>query len=715
VARTPFGTAVTLFGGLLLSGPGAQETKPRPEGPPAFEALVDMVVVDVVVLASGEGPLPGLRSEDFMLTEDGVPQAVTTFEAVDVSAVPVVDSSESNPRVSANTDVHAMNARSFVLVVDQVHLSPANAERAQQAIAQFLRFGPREGDSVMLVGTGGGSWWMTRSEVGKDELAVILRRLGSRYAPNDTPERITDFEAMRIVEDRDSLVLEQVRRRFETYITGKSREAEGAPLRAQERLDESARELVRDEEIRGKAQEAYHHAVVRNRTTLSALFRVLNSLAATRGRKTVILFSEGFIRDTRLDEYDTVLRAARRANAALYFLDVRGLQLGPAEATAQFGPLLPSADVAEQITQELVSAEGADTLASDTGGFSIKNTNDLERGLRRIAQEARRYYLLGYVSSNTRRDGKWRKIKVSVNRPGTEVRARKGYYAPEGAGKKPARGKGEWRPGLQEALDSPYEFTGIPLRVIHHVFGEAAPGKARALLTAEVDVRGLGFETEGGRASDTLELMFVATHRETGEFLRDDRKLELKLPAEVRSAMERTGLRVDREFELVAGGYQAKVVVRDKRTGALGSVSHDFEVPDPHSFRTSTPVLGDALEPRKDGDPLRVVIPAHRNFASGGTLYFQFEVYGSGLDPSSRMPRVSSGYTVRTSDGRLVARGPAATIRPAGDRRLSRIGVVSLEGMAAGQYELLLDVRDDVTGRTLEVPEPFAVEAPPLQ
>jgi len=79
------------------------------------------------------------------------------------------------------------------------------------------------------------------------------------------------------------------------------------------------------------------------------------------------------------------------------------------------------------------------------------------------------------------------------------------------------------------------------------------------------------------------------------------------------------------------------------------------------------------------------------------------------------MPRVSSGYTVRTSDGRLVARGPAATIRPASDRRLSRIGVVSLEGMAAGQYELLLDVRDDVTGRTLEVPEPFAVEAPLLQ
>jgi VWFA-related protein len=702
--------STALSAGLLLAGTGAQETAPRSEGPPVFEAQLEMVVVDAVVVARDEGPLAGLRSVDFSVTEDGVPQAVTAFEAVDVSAVAAADAPETRPRVSANTGVQAMNARSFVLVLDQVHLSPQGADRAREAIARFLRFGPREGDTVMLVGTGGGSWWMTRIEEGKDALGPVLRRVGSRFAPNDTPERITDFEAMRIVEDRDPLVLEQVRRRFETYITGKSREAEGAPLRAQERLDEAARELVRDEEIRGRAQEAYHHAVVRNRTTLSALYRVLNSLTGIRGRKTVILLSEGFIRDTRLDEYDRVVRAARRANGALYFLDVRGLQVGPTDATAQYGPLLPSADVADQITQEMVSAEGADTLATDTGGFSIKNTNDLERGLRRIAQEARRYYLLGYVSSNPRRDGKWRNIKVSVARPDVEVRARKGYYALEGTGKKSARADRDWRPGLQEALDSPYEFAGIPLRLIHHVFGEAAPGKARALLTAEVDVRGLGFAPDGGVASDTLEVLFVATHRESGEFQRNDRKLELRLPADVRSSLERSWLRVERELELVPGGYQAKVVVRDRKTGKLGSVTQDFEVPGLDVWRTSTPVLSDALEKGQEGGPLRVVVPARRTFLSGGTLYFQFEVYRSAPDPASGLPRVVSGYSVRASDGAQVARGQPALIRPATDGRLARIGVVPLEGLSPGRYELVLDLRDELTGRTLEVREPFSIE-----
>jgi len=695
---------------VLASGAIAQETAPRPEPPPVFTTQVEMVVVDVVV-TSGEGPLAGLRREDFAVTEDGVPQEIATFDAIDVAGGPAPVAPESRERVSVNTGAPAMNARSFVLVFDQVHLSPLGADRARQAVSGFLRFGPREGDTVMLVGTGGGSWWMTRTDQGREELAAVLKRLGSRYMPNDTPEHITDFEAMRIAEDRDPLILEQVRRRFETYVTSKSREAEGAPLRAVERQDEAARELVSDSEIRGRAQEVYNNSVTRNRTTFSALTRVLDSLAAVRGRKTVVLFSEGFIRDTRLDEHFKVVRAAQRASAAVYFVDVRGLRIESASQTAQFGALLPSSDVGEQVTRDLVSSEGADTLAQDTGGFPIKNTNDLERGLRRIAQESRRYYLLGYASTNLRRDGKWRNIQVRVDRPGVEVRARKGYYASGADGKK-NRPDREWRPGLQEALDSPYEFTGVPVRVIEHVFGEAAGGKVRALVTAEVDVRGLAFEAEGDRFLDTLEWLLVLTHRETGEILRHDRKLELRLPPDVRSSLERSWLRVDREAELAPGVYQAKVVVRDKRSGVLGSVTHDFEVPDPRAFRTSSPVLADALEPAKEGVPPRPVIPARRTFLPDSTLYFQFEVYGAGRDPAG-VPRVVSGYSLRTSEGSVVAEGAPALIRPGAEGHLGRLGIVRLQGVVPGRYDLVLGVRDEVTGRALEVHEPFSIDSPP--
>jgi VWFA-related protein len=701
---------------VFLAATAAGQEPRRPPESPRFPSDVELVVVDVVVTAKGGGPLAGLRAEDFKVSEDGAPQEVGTFEAVDVSAETAeIEPAELRPRVSVNTGLQGMTARSFVIVFDQVHLTSMGAERAKKAIADFLRFGPREGDTVTIVGTGGGSWWMTRATEDMQELRDVLKRLQGRSPATETPDRITDWEAMRIWQDRDPLTLEQVRRRFETYISGRSRSAEGDPVRGQDRLTDASggKELVSDDEIRNRAQDVYQHSVVSNRTTLSGLSRVLDSLGAVRGRKTVILFSEGFIRDTRLEEYDTVIRSAQRSNAAIYFVDVKGLEGMPAATTAQYGAMLPAADVAAQRTEELVATLGADTLANNTGGFAIKNTNDLGRGLTRIAQETRRYYLLGYVSTNRRREGDWRKIDVKVDRADVEVRARKGYYAPGGGKKGGGAAAGSWRPGLQQALDSPFEFQAIPVRLTHHVFGEGEEkGKARALLSADIDVRGLAFAEEGGRSVDTLEFLLVVTHRASGVFQRQDQKLELKLPPEVRLSLGRSWLPVSREFDLAPGGYQAKLAVRDTRSGTIGSVSHDFDVPDFQGWRTSTPVLSDALEPRTEGAALRPVIPARRTFAPGATLYFQFEVYGSARDPASGLPRVSSGFTVRTSNGAVISRGAPVAIRPAAEGRLARLGRISLEGMAPGSYELVLDLRDDVAGRTLEVREPFSVEAP---
>jgi VWFA-related protein len=703
----------------LAVGVAAQEPAP-PAQAPSFSSEVEVVVVDVVVTTKGGGPLPDLRREDFSVSEDGVPQDVQTFDVVDAGSgtAEEEEATEDEPaaKVSFNTGPRDMSSRSFVLVFDQDHLSPVGAIRAKAAIAQFLGFGPRDGDTVMIVGTGGGSWWVTRAGEAKTELAALLKGLQGRYTATDTPDRITDWEAMRIWGERDPLVQEQVRRRFETYATGRQRMAEGLPVRGQERLtDAGGNELVTSEEILARAQEVYQVSLVRNRTTLLSLARVLDSMGAVRGRKTLVLFSEGFVRDTRLAEFDTVIGTAQRANVALYFVDVRGLEAMASSATAQFGTQLPGADVAESMTQGLASAAGASDLANSTGGFSIRNTNDLERGMLRIAQEARHYYLLGYVSKNTRSDGRWRKIGVKVRRPDVEVRARQGYFAPGGKKAGAERVAGTWRPGLQQALDSPYEFQGVPLRLTHHVFGEAegASGKTRALLTAAIDIRGLAFADENGRSVDTLEYLLVVVHRDTQEVHRRDQKVELQLSPEARATLEAQWLAVDRELALAPGAYQARLVVRDKRGGTIGTVRHDFEVAGLGAWRTSTPVLSDALEPKVEGAPLRPVVAARRTFAPDGTLYYQFEVYGSGRDPASGQPRVSAGFAVRAADGRVVTRGQPAEIRPTPEGRLLRLGKVPLQVVPPGRYELVLDLRDEVTGREMEVREPFSVEPLP--
>jgi VWFA-related protein len=176
------------------------------------------------------------------------------------------------------------------------------------------------------------------------------------------------------------------------------------------------------------AAETYARAAGRTRDTLRALERLLERIAGERGRKSVVLVSEGFFLSPRVVEFRSVTQAAMRANAALYFLDARLLELGASEYPVDRNDLGSAGKVAEAQVALAGDAFGSETLARDTGGFTLTNTNDLSGGMRRIAAETRSYYLVGYDPTKEP-DGRFRKIRVRVHRKGVRVRARKGYYA----------------------------------------------------------------------------------------------------------------------------------------------------------------------------------------------------------------------------------------------------------------------------------------------
>src|SRR5262249_7896771 len=70
-----------------------------------------------------------------------------------------------------------------------------------------------------------------------------------------------------------------------------------------------------------------------------------------------------------------------------------------------------------------------DELSQETGGYSLKNTNDLSGGLKRLSEELGNYYVLTYSPTNQNYNGKFRRITVKLARPDLQVRARRGYYA----------------------------------------------------------------------------------------------------------------------------------------------------------------------------------------------------------------------------------------------------------------------------------------------
>jgi VWFA-related protein len=700
-----------LAGSLAAQQPSPSPGAPAPSPSPSTETSdlqfptgVEQVNVDVVVTDKKGVPITDLKSSDFVVLEDGKPQQVVTFDAISVPAQASA-SPPPKPRVSTNTAPELQTGRTFVVVFDDIHLTPFQAVRAKSAVMQFLQTGVREGDRVTLVATGGGAWWSTRMEAGRDELVAMVKRLEGRHIPDRSPERMSDYEAMRIHVYNDKQVEDRVGRRFEQYGAVPS----GGMGRGSDRgFDEP------DPYVRGRAADVYFQSVSRNRITLQIIDRVLKALASVKGRKSMILVSEGFIYDPNLDDFKQVVQSSRRSNMALYFLDTRGLEGLPFFASAEYGPALDTQDIGAAFADNLQEAEGAESLASDSGGFTVKNSNDLGKGIQRIADESRNYYLLGYNPSNTTPDGRFRKIQVKVARNGAKVRARKGYYAPLPPGSKAdEKQKSGPDPAIQAAIDSPFERGDIPMQMTNYVFDETLLGKASVLVATDVDVREFGYEEKEGRFKDTLEFLLVVVHRETGEFFRYDQKIDMNLLPATRERLAQTGFPLVRDFELAPGGYQAKMVVRDKNTGRIGTIIHEFEVPDLAQLRVSTPVISDTLQPAQgasDNAVPRPAVLARRSFHSGGTLYCSFEVYGAAKDPKTGMPRVSAGYVIRNKTGAVVAQVAPTEIKPTSLGKLSRLVGTGLQDAQPGDYELVLNLRDEIAGKSLELLETFTVQ-----
>src|SRR5262249_17950517 len=144
--------------------------------------------------------------------------------------------------------------------------------------------------------------------------------------------------------------------------------------------------------------------------------RAVEGLGAIRGRKFVLLVTEGFIQDADQQPYRNLVAAAQRVNAAIYFVDPTGLEALTERASAEaardieFTPnKFASAEAtaaAMRATRQVMNERvqrlpflGVESVAEDTGGFVVRNTNDVAGGVARAARESRTYYLLGYALS----------------------------------------------------------------------------------------------------------------------------------------------------------------------------------------------------------------------------------------------------------------------------------------------------------------------------
>lgn len=379
---------------------------------------------------------------------------------------------------------------------------------------------------------------------------------------------------------------------------------------------------------------------------LLALQSVMQAMGKIPQKKSLIYFSNG-ITQSGVDN-QSALRAATasavKANVSIYPVDVRGLSAFPAGGQAQSASLhgqaaYNGAAVLSDLNGNASSQETLYTLAADTGGKAFMDTNDLSGVFQQVQKDTSAYYVLGYTSSNHLKDGHYRRIKVQVNRPDVKLEYRPGYYA----GRDFEHMKKEDR---EEQLEN--ELTAeLPQTDVAVYAGTAffRQDDSHYYLAVSLVVPGsqIPFVPEKDKDNATIDITGIVL--ESGKFPVGRQRDTVKLAVDSSQQVRRKNVQYNTGFVLPPGTYHLKFIVRENRSGRMGSFETDVRIPDLRKtpLRMSSVVLSSQRVPltqkRKSFDPLvteqtQLVPSVTHVFTQDQKLYLQYEVY----DPAKPKP-----------------------------------------------------------------------------
>jgi VWFA-related protein len=693
---------LTLF---LVPAPVADAQQPQAPPSVSFRTDVNFVEVHAVVTDERGNIVRNLAREDFEILEDGKPQNPSVFSLVDLPIERPLASSFTAELVEPDvrSTSRSFDGRLYVLVLDDLHTTALRSQLVRDAARRFIRQYVGTSDLAAVVHTSG------REDAAQDLtgnrrllLAAVDKFLG-RKLPSATAERLA------------------------IHLRDADRPSGGSTSQPQ-----GTRETIDDP---FDAERAFNA-----RRTLELLKRVAGWMSDIHGRrKTLLFFSEGIDYDiydvfnnrsatTVIYDAREAVAAAQRANVAIYAVDPRGLtQLGDetiAIASLSDDPQVREGSPAAFQREMLLAQESLIALAEETGGTAVVRTNDIPGALARIASENSTYYLLGYQTDASRSPGRFRRIEVRVNRPGLQVRARRGYVPPDLkalAGRREAEARAGTSPALRAALNNPLPIGDVPMRV----FAAPFKGTARSssvVLAVEIDGGGLSFEERDGRFNEKVEVSVVAVDHQGNVRGSDRQTVDLRLRPETHgSVTSGGGVRLLFRLDLPPSRYQIRVGAHESVGNLVGTVPYDLEVPDYSKtpFALSGLLLTSSADPfvtpRPDAQ-LKELLPAFptatRAFDSRQTIAFLAELYDNSSRPShtvdlrAMVRAAEDGRTVfSTRDERTVQGGT-------GPRTEGYLGEIPLKDFAPGSYVLRVEAASR-TGNQFAFREvPFEVSPP---
>ncbi len=660
-------------------------------GPAKFRFDLNTVMEAVSVKDKNGKPIEGLTAKDFIVTEDNVPQTITfcDFQKMEDNVLPTIAApaalpitaaaEKEKPTVDALTRVEIMpEAPGDLKYRDRRLLALYFDNTAMQVTEQLRAFDSAEK-------------FITKQMKAADLMAII------KY----------DGEAVRVLQDftdnRDALL---------TAINKMALADSG--------LDETDTDTDASDTGSAFGEDDSEFNLFNTNRQLAALQTAVRMLGSLNEKKVLIYFSSG-LQLSGIDnqaQFQATTNAAVRANTTFFTIDARGLvalsPMGDATRGSPGGAARYSGGAAMATTTRFqASQDTMYALATDTGGKALLDNNDLSEGVVQAEASVSNYYLIGYNTTNSKLDGKMRRIKISLKEdPTAKLDYRQVYYAGKTWEKFTTSDKDRQ---LQDALmmGDPMTEIDIALQVNYFQLNSAEYFTGIAI---KIPGSELALARKGGAERTTID--FVGEVKDeygsTVGNIRDH--VDKKLSGETAAQLSRQPLEWDTNLVLLPGSYAIKVLARDDETGRIGTFMRKFVVPNLNKELTkvalSSVVLGsqridmkkDALYTSKNTDkgpsvnPLIQdgieLMPSINNvFSKSRDLYVFLQAYERGAETQRPLVAFVTFYRGQTKAFETPPLGVTEGMDPK-SKAVSMGFSLALSKLPPGRYDCQVTVVD---------------------
>lgn len=720
---------ITSFG----QTPAKEASQPQAEQDEVVRITTNLVQIDVVVTDKKGQLVTDLTAEDFEVYENGRRQEISNLSFISTAT----DAPQQRPATANGKTATAplppvrlqpeQVRRTIALVVDDLCLSFSSISYVRRALRKFVDEQMQPGDLVAIIRTAGSVSVLQQFTSDKRQLYAAVEQV--KWYPTGC---------------NHSEAFEQLNESLQ--LPGVGINPENGSDRIGAMKETGGMNSTGSADVSGFRQDTLTVG------SLGALSYIVRGLKELPGRKSILFISDGFSLVDRnskddpnnrrvMEAIDRVTDLASRSSVVIYTLDARGLvttnftaadSMPGSKITGTSGEA-PYNNAAEVLTAR--SAELNDTqagliyLARQTGGFPVVNTNDLAGGIRRVMEDQRGYYLIGYrpeESTFDPRTGRRRfnKFTVKVKRPGLSVRTRTGFY---GVSEETIATTSNLTRGQQlvKALVSPFSTNGVQLRLTSLFGNDTRTGSyMRSLLY--IDASDLTFKPEADGWYQTVMDVMAVTFGDRGQVVDEvNRTQTIRVRGKTYENVLKNGLVYFMNLPVKkAGVYQLRIAVRDAATEQVGSASQFIEVPDLKKKQVMTSGLvltgydpaaqqrGSAGSPPEAANARQQAVSqaegaqeeldpqasaAVRRFRQGMIMNYGFVIYNAQLDKSTRQPQLTTQLRL-FRDGKLVFTGKpqAVDLKTQADMgRLVAGGALRLGAeLVPGEYVLQVVVTD---------------------